>query len=91
MVYILVALVVVVADIWLILKVRVRRASQATVANQLRAALACFALSVLSCLRFLTTELYYQKVIDIVVGYLSLLGVILFLWGIKYVDHNAEK
>ena len=48
MVYILVALVVVVADIWLIRKVRVRRASQATVANQLRAALACFALSVLS-------------------------------------------
>lgn len=88
--YIVVALMVVVADVLLIRKMRTRGASEPTVANQFKASLACFALLGLSCLRFMTTELCYQKVIALLVGLLSLLGALLFLWGINYVNGGSE-
>ena len=74
----------------LIRKIMTRR-EEPTVLNQLKASLACFLLLTLSCLRFLTTDFYYQKVIAIFVGFFSLLGFVLFLWGIKYINHNIEK
>ncbi len=80
----------VVVDILLIRKIMTRR-EEPTVLNQLKASLACFLLLTLSCLRFLTTDFYYQKVIAIFVGFFSLLGFVLFLWGIKYINHNIEK
>lgn len=83
-------LLVVVVDILLIRKIMTRR-EEPTVLNQLKASLACFLLLTLSCLRFLTTDFYYQKVIAIFVGFFSLLGFVLFLWGIKYINHNIEK
>ena len=89
--YIVVALMVVVADVLLIRKLRTRRAEEPTATNQIKASLACFALLALSCLRFLTAELYYQKVIALLVGLLSLLGALLFLWGIKYVNGGSKK
>ena len=88
LVYIVAALLVV--DILLIRKIMTRR-EEPTVLNQLKASLACFLLLTLSCLRFLTTDFYYQKVIAIFVGFFSLLGFVLFLWGIKYINHNIEK
>ena len=90
LVYIVAALLVVVVDILLIRKIMTRR-EEPTVLNQLKASLACFLLLTLSCLRFLTTDFYYQKVIAIFVGFFSLLGFVLFLWGIKYINHNIEK
>ena len=32
-----------------------------------------------------------REVIAIFVGFFSLLGFVLFLWGIKYINHNIEK
>ena len=90
LVYIVAALLVVVVDILLIRKIMTRR-EEPTVLNQLKASIACFLLLTLSCLRFLTTDFYYQKVIAIFVGFFSLLGFVLFLWGIKYINHNIEK
>ena len=90
LVYIVAALLVVVVDILLIRKIMTRR-EEPTVLNQIKASLACFLLLTLSCLRFLTTDFYYQKVIAIFVGFFSLLGFVLFLWGIKYINHNIEK
>ena len=87
LVYIVAALLVVVVDILLIRKIMTRR-EEPTVLNQLKASLACFLLLTLS---FLTTDFYYQKVIAIFVGFFSLLGFVLFLWGIKYINHNIEK
>ena len=60
LVYIVAALLVVVVDILLIRKIMTRR-EEPTVLNQLKASLACFLLLTLSCLRFLTTDFYYQK------------------------------
>ncbi|MFR6318544.1 MAG: hypothetical protein ACLUMQ_01950 [Streptococcus salivarius] len=69
LVYIVAALLVVVVDILLIRKIMTRR-EEPTVLNQLKASLACFLLlTYLSCLRFLTTDFYYQKVIAIFVGF----------------------
>ena len=79
LVYIVAALLVVVVDILLIRKIMTRR-EEPTVLNQLKASLACFLL-----------DFYYQKVIAIFVGFFSLLGFVLFLWGIKYINHNIEK
>ena len=60
LVYIVAALLVVVVDILLIRKIMTRR-EEPTVLNQLKASLACFLLLTLSCLRFLTTDFYYQN------------------------------
>ena len=63
----------VVVDILLIRKIMTRR-EEPTVLNQLKASLACFLLLTLSCLRFLTTDFYYQKVIAIFVGFFFIIG-----------------
>ena len=89
--YIVFALMVAVADVLIIRKVMLSKASEPTVANQLKASLACFALLALSFLRFMTTEIHYQKVIALLVGLLSLLGALLFLWGIRYAKQGLEK
>ena len=80
LVYIVAALLVVVVDILLIRKIMTRR-EEPTVLNQLKASLACFLLLTLSCLRFLTTDFYYQKVIAIFVGFFFHYWVSYYFYG----------